>query len=128
MQEEIIKKESAKFDMLLLDWPALQETCLYKESLVDKLLNLYLQQLPGWIKEIRESVEQNNAELIRRICHTVRGATAAIHAPACVTVLKRLNTLAREGDLAESPNVMAEVILTLEHTGLVIKRLLEVSK
>ena len=125
IRDDIVREENDREQLPLLDWPGLQETCLYKENLIDKLLTLYLQQLPTWIGDIQTAVAKQDAESLRRICHTVKGATAALHASASVQSLDRLHCLAREGDLTHVAPPMNEVITVLEKTGGVIRRILD---
>jgi len=123
--EEIIKSESEQAGYILLDWPALQETCLCKDGLVRRLLELYIQQYPTWIKDIRQAVADNDCQDVRQLCHTVRGATSSIHALACVEALEKLNKPARDGKTAELAIIMPQVILTLEQTGSLIRRIFQ---
>jgi HPt (histidine-containing phosphotransfer) domain-containing protein len=94
--ERLSKAINNKKGLVLIDWPLLQDACLHKKELIIKLLGLFVQQVPGWIKEMRESVREADEGRVRTICHTVTGATSAIHAPACVENLRKLHTTAKE--------------------------------
>lgn len=123
--EKIVREENERDKRVLLDWPELFDASLQKEALIRKLLALYVQQLPEWLSEISGSVQEMDVVRVRRICHTVKGATGALHAPACVELLESLNRAAREGTLTDLPKVLPEVIAVLEKTGRLIERLLD---
>ncbi len=126
-REDIIQEGNKNAGVVLLDYPALQSTCLNKDVLIDKLLGLYVQQAPGWIDEIEQSVLSADPERVRIICHTVKGATAAIQATACVQVLEELHRSAREDNLDNGQQIMNKAVLLITQTGDVIKRFLEAS-
>ena len=86
----LIEEINSEAGLVLLDWYLLKEACLNKPELIAKLLKLLVQQTPAWIQSLEESVREQDRKKIREICHTVKGATAAVHADACVEFVEKL--------------------------------------
>lgn len=109
---------NSKTGLILLDFPSLEKTCLDRKGLVVTLLNLFVKQTPGWIKELQESFREQNPERMRKVCHTVNGATAAIHANACVDSVRQLHSIVKdqEGELKGAQEALNEVVFVFEKT------------
>jgi HPt (histidine-containing phosphotransfer) domain-containing protein len=121
-KEDLVQNENDKAGEVLLDFAALQETCLNKEALINKLLNLFVQQTPEWIEEIESSVAASDSEKIRRICHTVKGATSALQATACVNSLGELHEVSRGGNMDNAHELGKKSVSTLNRTKDLIMR------
>jgi len=121
---DLVEKENRRLGVILIDWQGLREACMGKDALMKKLLNLYLTQLSGWIAEINSAVASGDPDAVRRVCHTVRGATASLHAQACVAALERLNAPARMGETAGLSAMVPDVVQTMEDTAALIRRIL----
>ncbi len=126
-REDIVQSENDKAGEVLLNLSALQETCLNKETLLIKLLGLFIQQAPGWIEEIQGGADTFDPVRVRRICHTVKGATAALQATACVAILEELHVVSREGNLDNAHELVRKTVSTINKTKDLIKKILEIS-
>lgn len=116
--QQLAGEINSKAGQTLFDWPLLQKTCLDKRDLVVKLLGLFSQQTPGWIENLQNSVESGDIKKIREHCHTIIGATSAIHAQACVSSLKRLHSFVKEnsGDRQQTKKILNDAIVALQKT------------
>ena len=124
--EHLVNDINTREGLIVLDWPSMQKACLNKKDLIIKLLGLFIQQTPGWLQELKESVGECEIERIRMICHTVIGASSAIHATACADQVKKLNATAKENEVdpAQLQKALDEVVLTLEKTNAAIADLI----
>jgi two-component system, sensor histidine kinase and response regulator len=68
-------------------------------------------QAPLLLKQIRDALANDDAAVVRRAAHTLKGSAAIFAAPATVAVAERLEHAARDGDLLTA----AELLSPLEH-------------
>ncbi len=79
-------------------------------ELLGELVELFLQDCPRLFALMREALAKSDAETFERAAHTLRGAVSTFGAPAAVAGARRLEEMARKGDLAQA----AEAVQALE--------------
>src|SRR5262249_8411928 len=72
-------------------------------ALLGQLIGLFLGECDGWGPAARKAIAAGNAPAVRRIGHTVRGATAQLGAGPAALAAARLEALAHAGDLTQAP-------------------------
>jgi len=115
-QERIVSEANAKAGVQLLNLQGLEAACLNKQELISRLLEIFQEQVPGWIAEIKASVDAADPQRIRQICHTIKGATAAIHANECVKAAEALGILGREGIMEGTEEAKDRFVSVIEQT------------
>jgi hypothetical protein len=79
-----------KAGIVLIDWQSLEKSCFNKEDLLLKVLCLFTDQTHGWIQDLKTAVSGHDPDKTRMVCHVILGATAAMHAEACVESVRKL--------------------------------------
>jgi HPt (histidine-containing phosphotransfer) domain-containing protein len=72
-------------------------------ALLKQLIGMFLEECAGWGPAARQAIAAGNATTVRRIGHTVRGATAQLAAGPAALAAARLEALAQAGNLTEAP-------------------------
>ena len=70
------------------------------EALLAEVLGLFLDDCPRLMTEIRAAVDSVDAPALGRLAHTVSGVAGNFEAPAIVGPARRLQAMAKSGDLA----------------------------
>jgi HPt (histidine-containing phosphotransfer) domain-containing protein len=69
------------------------------EELLRDILEIYVEDVPRLIEKIKKAHEQNDAELVDREGHTLKGASANIGAPALRETAYQIEKAGKAGDL-----------------------------
>jgi len=95
-----------------------------REALLDRLdgdfrlardlITTFLEESPAMRTELRAALKSNEPPSLERAAHTMRGALAAVSAPAAVHIADRLESTSRDGDLSGSPGRAAELEAELD--------------
>jgi PAS domain S-box-containing protein len=80
-------------------------------ELLQYIVELFLEELPKLMGEIRDAVARHDSEALERAAHTLKGSVGNFHANAVVGAAQHLETIAREGDLSGA----REALAVLEH-------------
>jgi HPt (histidine-containing phosphotransfer) domain-containing protein len=70
-------------------------------SFLKEVINLYLDQAPGLINDIRNAVDENNALKLSRAAHSLKGASLNIGAKKFAEVCKILEFKGRDNDMSD---------------------------
>jgi CheY-like chemotaxis protein len=76
-------------------------------SFLKELIDIFLQNTPLHIAKIKDQVEQNNADMIRKTAHAIKGSSAVLGALHLVTMCTALENAARAGDFETIREVSA---------------------
>ncbi|MDL1967839.1 MAG: response regulator [Deltaproteobacteria bacterium] len=68
-----------------------------KPNVLDKIINLYLQNSPVLIKTVRESVEQGDGAALCEAAHSLKSSSANLGAVSMAAVCKKLEDMGRDG-------------------------------
>jgi len=82
--------------------------------LARELLTTFLEESPAMCVALRDAVNSRQASRVERAAHSLRGALAAVSAPAAVHLADRLETDSRNGDLSASRTLGAELEAELD--------------
>jgi two-component system sensor histidine kinase/response regulator len=84
----------------------LQELMLQVDGDLDLLrtmVSLFMVEAPASMAAMRNAVESNNAESLSRLTHTLKGMVGNFYSEAVTGAALKLETMAREHDLAHAP-------------------------
>lgn len=74
-----------------------------------ELIEVFLDQVPPLMKQMREALEKNDATSVRRAAHRMRGSCITIGAVTLVDPCKRLEELGAKGDLGAAGTVLSQL-------------------
>jgi len=72
------------------------------EQLVAQLVELFVDECPRMIGDLRSSVESGSAEALRRSAHAFKGCVANFTDTGAVEAARALETMGREGRVADA--------------------------
>jgi HPt (histidine-containing phosphotransfer) domain-containing protein len=82
------------------DEAALRERVEGDTELLREIIELFLEDSPRLIDEVRAAVAAGDAAALRRAAHTLKGAASNFGASAVVAAALELETMGRTGDLS----------------------------
>jgi HPt (histidine-containing phosphotransfer) domain-containing protein len=74
-------------------------------ELLREIVELFAADSPRLLGELRQASADGNAEILKRAAHTLKGAASNFGALAVVDAARVLETMGREGNLADAPVV-----------------------
>jgi PAS domain S-box-containing protein len=83
------------------DRAAALERCGDDAELLRELIDMFLGEIPGWMAALAAAVRDGNAEQVKRLAHTIKGAVGTFGAAPAWEAALRVETLGREGRLAD---------------------------
>ena len=78
-------------------------------SLLRTIVQLFLEDYPRLLSEARDAATRGNRAQLERLAHTLKGAAANFSAKRAVEAARRLEMIAREGDLATATAACAAI-------------------
>lgn len=99
-----------------IDYNGLLVNCANKEELAARLLSLFIQQAPLWIKDIEEAYLSGDAENIRAVCHRVKGGAGTVQAHKICDETEKLSAAAKENMLQDAEGIVSSVLATINET------------
>jgi HPt (histidine-containing phosphotransfer) domain-containing protein len=86
------------FDLKIID--NLKELGGGDDSFLKEVMNLYLEQAPGLLNDIRKYAAASNAEEMSKSAHCLKGASLNIGANKFAEVCKKIEMAGKENNLA----------------------------
>ena len=83
-------------------------------QLLSDLVDLFLEESPRLVDEIRVALERKDAKAVERGAHDLKGSTSNLAARMASEAALELERLARAGDLVEAESVLQKLELQLE--------------
>ena len=80
-----------------------------KPNVLGKIINIYLQNSPGLIKTVRESVEQGDGVALSEAAHALKSSSANLGAVRMASVCKKLEDMGREGRIDMAKNLIDRI-------------------
>ena len=84
------------------DRTAALERCGSDAQLLRELIDMFLTEIRVWMFDLGRAVEAGNAEEIKRLAHTIKGAVATFAAGEATEAAQRLEAIDRSGDLGRA--------------------------
>jgi len=98
------QKENEVFDK-----KGLFERLMNDQDLVKDIIEGFLEEVPGQIAALSEALEKKDADLIRRLAHTLKGASANIGASALQETAYQVELAAKAGTLDTAYDLIPEL-------------------
>jgi CheY-like chemotaxis protein/HPt (histidine-containing phosphotransfer) domain-containing protein len=83
---------------------------LQDEDVVIELVATFLESAPATVAELSDSLEQADAERLRRAAHTLKSNAATFEADALATLCRQIEQLAAEGHVAEAGPLVQQAV------------------
>jgi HPt (histidine-containing phosphotransfer) domain-containing protein len=84
------------------------------EELARQLVTLFLDECPRMMEQVRESVQGGTPDLVRRAAHAFKGSVSNFIPDGPTMTAYALETIGREGRVAEAPATLARLERQLE--------------
>jgi len=84
------------------DRAAALERCGDDAELLRELVDMFLTAIPGWMQELEAAVRSGNADEVKRIAHTVKGAVGTFAASPAWEAALQMEIIGKEGRLGEA--------------------------
>jgi HPt (histidine-containing phosphotransfer) domain-containing protein len=91
------------------------------------ILTLFLEEVPKKIRTLQAALEANDAAQVARLAHSLKGSTGNLGAHAMLDVCRRIDDLAKSGDLARVAPLIANLTSEYHRVELEIRQLLQTS-
>ena len=92
-----------------IDFPSLLQRCMGKPELAQRLVQKFLVQAGADLQELETAIRENDATRLRLVAHRIKGSAANVSAEAIRDCASRLEILGRDGNLAEAPEILAQL-------------------
>lgn len=87
---------------IVLDLDRLKNNCNGNIAIVTELLDhLHKKSGPKWITALKEGINAGDSEMVREVCHGMKGATATVFAWRLSNLALEFEYLARDGELGK---------------------------
>jgi CheY-like chemotaxis protein/HPt (histidine-containing phosphotransfer) domain-containing protein len=96
------------------DRAAALEHCGDDAQLLSELVSMFLVEIPGWMANLSEGLATGDAEKVKRTAHTIKGAVGTFGARPAQAAALRLETIGKQGDLAEAGPAWEEMQTAIE--------------
>jgi CheY-like chemotaxis protein len=83
-------------------------------QLLGELVRLYFQESPKWLAEMRQGLASNEAQLVRRCAHNLKGTLTSFGAQRAGEAALRLETMGRNGNLMGAPEAFTALTEALQ--------------
>lgn len=83
-------------------------------ELLKEIAVLFLENYEAWLAELRAAGAAQDADLVQRTAHGLKGSVANFGAKDAVEASLKLENLGRNGDLSHMPETMAALEAALE--------------
>jgi two-component system, sensor histidine kinase and response regulator len=92
-----------------------------------EILHLFLDEVPKKIRALQSAVEAGDAAEAARVAHSLKGSSGNVGADSMLDVCRRIDDLARAGDLAAVAPLLPALTSEYHRAELEIKHLLQTS-
>jgi CheY-like chemotaxis protein len=97
-----------------VDWPAALDYVGGDRRLLGEMIDLFLEECPRWLDELREAVRVGRAADVKRTAHNLKGSMAHFGARGAYEAARALEMMGRSGMLGEAPAACAAFERELE--------------
>ena len=86
------------------------------EELLNELIEIFLQETPKLMNQVREAIAEQDSPTLRRAAHSIKGSASNFGAAAVCTPAARLEKMGQDNDLTGTEPALAELQNALEKT------------
>ena len=95
-----IKESARSQNDGVIDWDVARKNTGNDAELLDNLIQIFLEEYPHMLAEIRQAIDTSDAGLLRRAAHMLKGSAALFGAQPVVDAALRLEMMGRENNFA----------------------------
>jgi HPt (histidine-containing phosphotransfer) domain-containing protein len=116
MFSEVMPEDKMKFSeqLIKLDYAVALERLGGDEELLQEVAQLFLDEYPSLMSEIRQATMSANAQRLERAAHSLKGSVSNFGADSAVEAALALEKIGRGGDLTGAPTAYAHLVLVME--------------
>jgi HPt (histidine-containing phosphotransfer) domain-containing protein len=96
-----------------LDWGNALRGVNGDYGLLQELVQIFLDEIPGWLDQLSRSIEAGSVDLSRRTAHTVKGAVGQLSMTAAHTLAQQIEIACRNGQFDVAAVLLDELKLEL---------------
>lgn len=96
-------------------------------DVLGEVLRLFLEEVPKKLRALQEAIEAGDAARVARAAHSLKGSSGNIGASSMLDVCRRIDDLAKAGDLEQVKPLVAQLTDEYHRVELEIKHLLQTS-
>ncbi len=78
-------------------------------AFLEEMFEVYLKQVPEEVKALKAALAQNDAESLRRLAHTMKGAAANLSADKMAAAARDLEEIGRNGNLSAGNRALSQL-------------------
>ena len=78
-------------------------------GLLREIIDVFFDEYPRWLTEIRDSVAREDAAVVRRVAHTLKGAVSTFGPTRASDLAQKLESMGHDQDLAGAGEVMLQL-------------------
>lgn len=93
----------------VIDWDELRERLCGDDDLVGVVVDLFIEECPGWLAAIVAAVAAADPDRIRATAHALKGAAGNLSAYGVAAAAARLEIIGADGNLSGSAVACAEL-------------------
>ncbi len=112
--DSVAAANSAPAAAEILDRESLLERVEGDFELLTEMIGLFQEDCPRLLAAIREAVSRQDAQMLERAAHTLKGSVSNFAAPAATAAALRLEQIARDAKLAEAADACAALEAEME--------------
>lgn len=95
---------------IILDLDRLKNNCNGNIAIVTELLaHLHQKSGPKWLAALKNGIKSGDSEIVREVCHGMKGAAATVFAWRISNLAFEFEYLARDGELEKVSDRLAEL-------------------
>lgn len=83
-------------------------------NLLRELIVIFLEECPGWLEEIKESVRRGDAKGLKLAAHRLSGTAATLGAAQVSDTAKRLERMGQSGSFANAEETCEELAIAAD--------------
>lgn len=99
-----------------IDFEGLRQHVSGYEALFLRLLQLLLEQAPLWLAELDQAFDCGDADLVRKLCHKIKGSAGTLQARYIIEAAAELSVHAASGDLSEAGESREQLVQAINGT------------
>lgn len=84
----------------ILDWERALENADGSEELLMELVEIFLDELPGMMRQVRAAIDERDAPALQRAAHSLKGSARIFVALPATEAALELETMGARGDLS----------------------------
>lgn len=91
----------------VIDWQGAMQKSQIPEKALMELAELFLEEAPRMLSEIRSALEQGDSRTLKRAAHTLKGSASVFEARSVAETAKQMESLGKDEQLGEARKLLA---------------------